>query len=277
MSPLLALTARSLGLLCGLLVALPLFAASLAEIEQRGRLIVLSVPHQESSFVRTNIERGPMKRSGTSEDFVGFDVDVMHAFANHLGVELEIRPAVGEDGLPSYTELFAALERGEGDVIASSTTITENRKRRARFSRPYHWVRLMVVTLEGSPIRSFEDLDGATAAVVSGSSQEEHLRRLGFADDRLSLHEFSLAAYDAVLDDEADFTLVDSNSAHRFIELYSALSIAFEFPESDPYAYAVAPGNDDLLAALDAFLEQLEASGRLAELKAKHLPEPRAR
>jgi ABC-type amino acid transport substrate-binding protein len=232
---------------------------------------MLSVPHQESAFVRTNIERGPMKRQGTAEDFHGVDVEIMKRFAESLGVELEVRPAVGPNGIPAYPELFTWLERGEGDLIASSLTITTERKKRVDFSRPYHVVYPIVIVRNDSFVKTPDDLDKAVAANLRGSSQEEHLRRLGFTDERIHFKEFTLEAYDAVLEGTADFTLVDSDSAYSFVSENRNLQIAFRLPGGeDPYGYAL-PKNSDLLPPLNAFLDRLEESGELDRIKSQFL------
>lgn len=255
----------------GLFLAAPATAADLAAVQERGKLIMLSVPHQESAFVRTNIERGPMKRRGTAEDFLGVDVEIMKRFADSLGVELEVRPAVGANGIPGYPELFDWLERGEGDLIASSLTITEQRKQRVDFSRPYHVVYPIVIVREDSFIKTPADLDRAVAANLRGSSQEEHLRRLGFTDERIHFKEFTLEAYDAVLEGTADFTLVDSDSAYSFVSENRDLQIAFRLPGGeDPYGFALTKGSD-LLPSLNAFLDRLEESGELDRIKSRFL------
>ncbi|MDY7093269.1 MAG: transporter substrate-binding domain-containing protein [Acidobacteriota bacterium] len=256
-----------------LLLSSPATASDLAAVRERGKLIMLSVPHQESAFVRTNIERGPMKRQGTAEDFHGVDVEIMKRFADSLGVELEVRPAVAANGIPAYPELFEWLGRGDGDIIASSLTITEQRKQRVDFSRPYHAVYPIVIVRTDSFIEAPEDLDQAIAANLPGSSQEEHLRRLGFTDERIHFKEFTLEAYDAVLEGTADFTLVDSDSAYSFMSENRNLKIAFRLPGvEDPYGYAV-PKNSDLLPPLNTFLEELEESGELSRIKSRFLGE----
>ncbi|MCB1054086.1 MAG: transporter substrate-binding domain-containing protein [Acidobacteria bacterium] len=252
----------------------PAGASALETVRHRGSLIMLCFPHQESTFIRVNTERGPMKHDGTAADFEGVDVDIMAGFAKSLGVDLEVRPALGDNGMPSYTAVFVSLDKGEGDLIASSLTITEARKERVDFSIPYHTVRPLIVVREDSDIAGVGDLAGKTAAVLKGSSQEEHLRRLGFDDAHFAYQEFTLENYDAVLSGRADLTLVDSDSAYSFLDKTMGLKIAFAIPDSDEsYGFALPKGSD-LLGPLDAYLEQLEASGELARIKARYLSPP---
>ena len=86
--------------------------------------------------------------------------------------------------------------------------------------------------------------------------------------------EFTLENYDAVLSGRADLTLVDSDSAYSFLDKTMGLKIAFAIPDSDEsYGFALPKGSD-LLGPLDAYLEQLEASGELARIKARYLSPP---
>lgn len=240
--------------------------SALAQVRARGKLVMLTVPHQESSFTKTNLDTGPMRQVGTPENFLGIDVDLMAGFADSLGVDLEIRPAVGPDGFPSYAELIPALLDGAGDVIASSFTITAEREEIIDFSKPYFAVYPAVVTRSDSALSSPDDLEGTRPAVLPGTSQASYLRSAGFAEDDILFVEFQLETYMAVIDGQADFTLQDSATAESLVEEHEELRIAFPFSDKeDHYGFGVAPGSD-LRQALDHYLASLAASGELAKM-----------
>ncbi len=240
--------------------------SALARVKEKGKLVILTVPHQENSFTKTNLGTGPMKLSGTREDFQGIDIDIMGAFADHLGVELEIRPTVGPEGIPGYEHLIPALGRGDGDIIASSFTITKEREEIIDFSTPYFFVYRAVVTRTDQGLSSAEDLKGKKAVILPGTSQENHLRKAGFSESDILFVEFSLETYSSVLEGLADFTLQDSPSAERVVQDYPELMIAFPFDDQeDQYGFGVAQGSD-LLPALDEFLAEMKASGKLEEM-----------
>lgn len=244
----------------------------LAEIKSRGNLVMLSFPHQESAFVRTNVVSGPMRRIGTANGFQGIDVDLMKAFAESLGVRLDIRP-VSE---PSYGALIPDLLAGKGDLIASSFTITAERKQKVDFSDPYYSVYPVILTRVGSPIAAVADLAGKRAAAIPGSSQEEHLRELGVASEKILAVDFRLETYTAVMDGEADFTLADSSSAMRFLHGYPKLRIAFRLPGEDEYGFAV-PRGSDLREALNRFLAEMKTTGALERIIRRHMSPDDAR
>ena len=239
--------------------------SELEEVRQRGRLVMICFPHQDSEFVSVNLAAGPMARVGDTSSFVGADVDLMAEFAAELGVELEIRP-VAE---PSYGALIPALLGGDGDLVASSLTITEERRRQVDFSVPYHVVHPVVVTRRDGGPASVDELQGRTAAAIPSSSQEQLLRGLGFGGDRLVPVSFTRDGLLAVAEGQADLVLVDSGVAGRLLPEFPGLVAAFGLPGEEGYGFAVRPGSN-LLPALDAFLAGLSSSGRLAEIKQRH-------
>ena len=239
-------------------------ASSLDTVKKSGELVVLTWPHQESIFSRRMVEEygeEGLKIIG------GIDIDLMKLYAEHLGVELRIEPVK-----PDFAALIPSLIEGRGDLIASSLSITKKRSEILDFSRPYYEVHKAVIVLKGSGIRSVGDLTGKVASVARGTSHEEQLLAM-FPDIEIKPVQFMLENYQAVVDGEADYTVVDSSSAIKvldeFYDLGQNLEVAFEFPESDYFAFAVPKGSD-LRESLDSFVEEIQASGKLDEILAKH-------
>ena len=240
---------------------------TLDEIVASGELIMLTFPHQESVFSRTNLEQGtPMPRLGSAADFRGIDVDLMSSFADSLGVELRIRP-VSE---PRYSALIPDLLTGRGDLIASSLTITRERLQKVDFARPYFEVYPVIVTLADSELTGFEELQGHIGAVTAGSSHEQRLLRLGIEPSALARVDFTIETYAAVLEEEADYTLADSRSAMRYLSSEPRLKVAFRLEGSDQYGVAVPKDRPDLLGALNSFFDRAHRSGEIERALAKH-------
>ena len=245
----------------------------LDEIVASGELVMLTFPHQESIFSRTNLDHGvPMPRLGSSSDFKGIDVDLMNAFAESLGVELKIRP-VSE---PRYSALIPDLLSGRGDIIASSLTITNERLSRVNFSRPYFEVYPVIVTRIDSELAGAEELGGHVGAVTAGSSHEQRLLRDGIDPAALKRVDFTIEAYAAVIEGDADYTLADSLSARRFVNSEPKLKVAFRLDGSDEYGVAVPKDSPNLLEALNAFIDRSHSSGEIERVLATHIGEQAA-
>ncbi len=273
--PALALPALALTALALLSAPAPAAAATpasratgsdLARVKKSGKLVMLTFPHQQNPFIRVNLEKGAMVRSGSAEYFRGFDVDLMSGFARKLGVALEIHP-VSE---PSYGALIPDLLAGQGDLIASSLTITEARRQQVDFSRPYFRAWPVIVTREhDDEIRGLADLKYRVGAVGKGSSHEERLLKMGVASEMLRRYDFAIEAYGAVADGQAEYLMADNSSAATVLKEEPGLKIAFSLPEEHFFGIALPPGSD-LLAALDEYLAEAERSGELDRLRERY-------
>jgi len=231
-------------------------ASSLADVKSRGKLVVLSFPHQESPFIR-------VKTEVDLDHYDGIDYEILEGFARSLGVRLEIHPVK-----PSFAELVPALLSGEGDVVASSFSITSERKAKVDFSEPYFAVRTVVVVPKGSPLHNLADLAGKTGSTVRGSSLEERMKKL--PGIRFHYVDFTRWNYDALVEKEADFTLLDETSPWRLLPSYPDLQVAFALPEKDLYGFAVTP-KSDLRQALDAYIAEIRKNGKLDGIVKKYL------
>jgi ABC-type amino acid transport substrate-binding protein len=230
-----------------------------AAVKARGKLVMLCFPHQENPFIHVNVAAG-------LDHYEGIDFEIVEGFAKQLGVALEVRPV-----RPSFAALMPELLAGHGDLIASSFSVTPERRQKVDFSRPYYTVHTVVVVRKGSGIKSAADLAGKTGATVGGSSLEERIKQLH--PGRIHHVEFTRWNYDALSEKEADFTVLDESSTWRLLPLYPDLEVAFALPGVDEYAYAVAPGSD-LRAALDSYLDGLRRDGRLDEIVHRNTGRP---
>jgi len=254
-----------------LVLAAPAAAAgsTLAEIRERGELVMLCFPHQNSIFVRVHLEAGPMPKIGGTEHFEGIDVEILSAFAKELGVELLVRPV----RKPGYKTLIRDLTSRKGDVIASSFSITEERKKQVAFSDPYFTVQPIVVTAADSSLAGVEDLAGRRPVIVSGTSNHTRLLELGVAIEKPIVVGFMIEAFDKILKGEADFTLLDSAARRTDIGVGKKLKVAFTLSASDDYGIAVPLGSD-LVLPLNRFLDRFRKSGELDEVIRRYLTTP---
>jgi polar amino acid transport system substrate-binding protein len=247
------------ALLCTLLALPDAAAAPLKDVRSRGKLVVLSFPHQESGFIRVDVDRG-------IDFYQGVDFDLMQDFACSLGVTLEVRAVK-----PSFGALIPSLLAGEGDVIASSFTITPERRSKLIFSDPYFAINTVVVARKGRTFAGPADLEGKKASVVMGSSLHEMVKSLSEAPPHLV--EFTRWNYDAVSEGVADFTVLDEPGTWHLLPLYPDLAVAFTLPGVNHYGFALAPGSEDLRDALNAFLAGVKANGELEAIVRRHLGE----
>ncbi|WP_246378670.1 amino acid ABC transporter substrate-binding protein [Halomonas fontilapidosi] len=128
----------------------------------------------------------------------GFEVDVMEAVADEMGIEVEFVTA-------NFSGLFGMLESGRIDTIANQITITEERADKYAFTDPYVYDGAQVVVKEGNEeVHGVEDLKGKTVAVNLGSNYEQLLRELPYAD------EIDIRTYESNIEQDTALGRVDA-------------------------------------------------------------------
>jgi polar amino acid transport system substrate-binding protein len=178
----------------------------------------------------------------------GLEQKILASFAASSDLKLDVI------WVEDFSDIIPALLRGEGDVIASTLTITQERSRLVDFSAPYFSTRVVLVQRQGSSLNDLDSLAGKTAVTIAGTTYEEALS--GVADLELRYVVTEEEMYAALSSGEADALATDSanflwaSRDHPGLELAQALS-GREF-----YGMAVRNG-DPLKRRLDAHIEKL--------------------
>jgi polar amino acid transport system substrate-binding protein len=251
--------ARSLTVLAATLalatlpLATPAAARSLAEIESSGELVMLSYLGANESFMRAKPAGG----------YDGLDYELVAGFARTLGVRLRV---VAE---PRFADLIPALLAGEGDVIASTMSITAERETQVDFTIPYFPVVTMAIARKGSGLVGLESLAGKRAGVPPGTTLEARAARLGFAAI-VPRARTSSEALQSLVTGEVDVVLMESGLALPWLDREPQVELVATLPELEQYAFAVPPGSD-LKAALDGFLASTRKGRSFYQLVLRYL------
>lgn len=196
----------------------------------------------------------------------GFEYELARELADELGVELDIKHKF------DLRSLWRLLDEGEVDFLAAGLDMTEERWSEYRFTPAYKDVEQKLVYLQGARERprNWGELRGSIK-VVADSSHEEMLERI--SHDYPGLDWSSSHLYDAdellqlVLDQEIDYTLVDSHLLNIRRRAEPDLSIAFTIRDRVPLAWAFARSKDDsLYATAIEFIGQQHQNGHLVQL-----------
>ncbi|NLZ53738.1 MAG: amino acid ABC transporter substrate-binding protein [Thermoanaerobacteraceae bacterium] len=105
----------------------------------------------------------PMGFRDENNEIVGFDVDLAKEVFKRNNVELVLQPI-------DWTMKESELNSGNIDVIWNAYTITDERKEKVAFSKPYLDNRQVIVTLSDSDINNKQDLEGKKVAAQAGST-----------------------------------------------------------------------------------------------------------
>ena len=198
-----------------------------------------------------------------SGDLTGYDVEVITAVAEQMGVEVEFQET-------QWDAIFAGLEAGRFDVIANQVSITDERREAYDFSEPYTVSSgVIVTTADNTDITSFADLDGKTTAQSLTSNWNELAQESGANVEAVEGWAQSIALLeqgrvDATINDE--LTYLDYQTTNDD----AGIKIAATTDENSESAVAVRKGSDDLVEAINGALDELRADGTLAEISEKY-------
>jgi len=153
-----------------------------------------------------------------------------------------------------FSDIIPALLRGDGDLIASTLTITRERSRMVDFSAPYFSTRVVLVQRQGSNLNDLASLAGKTAVTIAGTTYEEVLGSVPDLELQFVVIEEEMFA--AVSSGEADALATDSANFLWVGRDYPGLELAQALSDREFYGMAVRKG-DPLKRQLDAHIEKL--------------------
>lgn len=229
---------------------------SLSEVQEEGVLTVGT----EGTYRPFTFHEG-----GTG-DLTGYDVEVVEAVADRLGLEVAFEET-------QWDAIFAGLEAGRFDVIANQVSINDERQAQYDFSTPYTVSPGVVVVNDGDDdINSFDDLAGKTTAQSLTSNWYQLAQDSGANVEAVegwaqAVSLLKQGRVDATINDR--LTFLD----YQQTEGDTGLQVAVETQERTENAFAFRKGSDSLVKAFDEALAELQSDGTLAEISEKYFGE----
>jgi L-cystine transport system substrate-binding protein len=198
-----------------------------------------------------------------SGDLTGYDVEVMEAVADKLGVEVKFQET-------QWDAIFAGLEAGRFDAIANQVSITDERTAKYDFSTPYTVSPGVIVVNAGDDsISSFADLKGKTTAQSLTSNWYELAKENGAKVQAVegwaqAVTLLKQGRVDATINDK--LTFLDYENTNQD----TGLQIATETDEKATNAIVFRKGSTTLVDAVDKALADLKEDGTLATISEKY-------
>ena len=194
-------------------------------------------------------------RQGT--EVVGIDVEICKAIAKELGKELKVEDVEFDSVLPS-------LIAEKAELAAAGITVTEDRKMMVDFSHPYVRTGIVFVYAKDRPFEKGEDAKGKRVGVQNGTTSADYVRNdLGQEPE---MFDSPASAFAAMKSGKVDVVIADIDPAKNLIKSEPDYDIS-DFLTVEEYAVAVKKGKPELLAAVNKVIDELDASGRLDEIK----------
>ncbi|OKP95427.1 amino acid ABC transporter substrate-binding protein [Paenibacillus sp. P46E] len=207
----------------------------------------------------------PMGFRDDNNEIVGFDIDYAKAAAEKMGKKVTFQPI-------DWSAKESELNSGRIDMIWNGYTITDERKEKVLFTKPYLENSQVVVVLAGSTLSKLDDLAGKEVGLQSLSSAADALEaspikaKLSgvseFTDNVLALTDLKSGRLDGVVIDEVVARYYMSKEPNSYKLLDESLA-----PEQ--YGIGIKKGNEALLTELQKALDELNSDGTAAEISTK--------
>jgi len=196
----------------------------------------------------------------------GFDVDMMNAVGEKLGVEVEFKTY-------KFDALITGLQAGtEFDMVASAMTITDERKEAIDFSDPYINSNQSLAVGTDSTVKTVDDLkSGDKIGVQSGTTGEK------WAKDNLAPKGIVVTPYDDIL---AAFGALSAGDILGVIndapisqdvvkDPARKAQVVAEIPTGEQYGFAFNKESADLKDAVNGALAEIKSDGTYVEIYKK--------
>lgn len=196
----------------------------------------------------------------------GVSVRLAEALAADLGRPLKIVPM-------EFSGLIPALKTGNIDLIISSMTATDERRKSIDFSEPYAFTGLALLVRKDSAIQSVDDLKkpgriiAAKAATTGETWAIQHLpdaKRVVFEDQSACVLEVVQGRADAFIYDQLSILQYAAENKE------TTRGLLKPFVE-ESWAVAIAKGNDGLRLKVNDFLTRFRAEGGFGRLGERYL------
>lgn len=195
------------------------------------------------------------------EEAVGFEVDLMKALAEKMGVEAEYLPSTKFD-----TIIPMITAGGKADVGVSGFTVTEDRKKEIDFTDVLIDSNQGVVVMPGSGFTNVDDLAGKTIATQSGTTGYDWAVE-NIPDANVVPYDEMTAVFAALQGSQADAIVADLPVVQYYVKTaYTDMEIMAEIPTGEQYAIVVSKDNPGLTAQLNEALAALKANGTYDEI-----------
>ncbi len=209
----------------------------------------------------------PFETRDENGDPAGASVMLAKALGDYLDKEIEIVDT-------PYDALIPALQTGDVDLVISSMTITDDRKKEVDFSIPYTTSQLMMLAYIDSPVNSPDDLNNEDVII---SAKTGTVSALWAAKNAPKAKVVTIDSEDAavleVAQGNADVFIYDPLSIVRHHENHpdTTKTILEPLPNVQGWGMAFQKGQPELKEKLDAFIKQAREDGTYDEIREAYL------
>ena len=196
----------------------------------------------------------PLHSDYNSTVFEGFEVDMIHAVADVLDLELQYEVSL-------WKNILQKLYKGELDMICSAVTMTDSRQMILEFSNPYLQFQLCAVVNQGDEINNLEGFKDKRIGIRTATEAERYVMAQ-FPGNTTVHADTNNELYKKLLARKIDVLIDDSPIAGGFLHKHTSLEIGMFMPGTDSsYAIAMKKGDLTLKDQINDTLKLLKKNG----------------
>lgn len=210
----------------------------------------------------------PFEMTDKSGTPTGVGVDMAHALCDYLHRPIQI------ENMP-FEGLIPALKTSRIDLIISSMTATDERRKSIDFSDPYLNTGLAILVKKSGPIQGIGDVDkpGVSVVVKTGTTGETYARNHFKNASVLAFQQDTACALE-VVQGKADAFIYDQMSIYQFSKKHPETTRGLLEPfQKESWAIGIRKGNAELETQVNAFLRDFKTRKGFDALGDKYLKE----
>jgi polar amino acid transport system substrate-binding protein len=197
---------------------------------------------------------------------IGIDAEVAGLIAEKLNAKLEITDIAFDSIIPS-------VQTGKADFGMAGMTITDERKEAVDFSTSYATGKQVIIVKEDSDIKSADNFEGKTIGVQQSTTGDLYVTWDYVDKQKAQITRYNKGA-DAVMaltQGKVDAVVIDNEPAKVFVSQNDGLKILETEYIIEDYAIAVGKDKPELLANINAALDELQKFGQLKAILDKYI------
>ena len=201
----------------------------------------------------------PPFEQGDPPNYDGFDIDLINAVADKLGLTTSIKDAP--------FNLLLSGGGGQFDLAIAATTITPERAQKVDFSDPYFDAEQGLLVPAGSDIQTVDDLAGKIVGVQQGTTGQTYANDNTDASEVRPFPQIN-NAYNALKSGQVDAVLNDLPSVQDAADKLGGLEVVQNFQTDEQYGIYAQKGSP-IIPVVNEALQEVKDDGTLTDLYQK--------
>ena len=198
-----------------------------------------------------------------NDKVVGFDVDVVDAVAEKLGVEQKIVNTPFET-----ITTGAAFNQGQCDVAAAAMTITPEREEAIDFSDPYFAANQAILTKDDKTAEDADALEGFKVAAQAGTTGLDYATE-NFTDAEIITYEDLPLSLQALKNGQADAVINDNGVLYDYAATNDGFAVGSDIDTGEHYGIGMKKGNAEMKSAIDETIKEIKDNGEYDKIYEK--------